>query len=131
MFFGARRLVGKKALELGSGLDLCDPRNPSNACNKIATAASCCSACGSLPQQQQQQQPPDDLSHGAEHQHGQLPLFGAAQSRSHGVDEKACGAWFWNGNTTLCGGHGCCYLKRSAVPDKVTPPNQLFAAGVG
>eukprot|EP00040_Diaphanoeca_grandis_P030357 m.179339 g.179339 ORF g.179339 m.179339 type:complete len:802 (-) comp31971_c0_seq3:129-2534(-) len=41
----------------------------------------------------------------------------------------SCGDWFFNGNTTLCGGHGCCYLKHTATPDHITAPNAGFYAG--
>ena len=44
---------------------------------------------------------------------------------------KACAAWFFNGASTDCSGHGCCYIKSSAQPDTVTPPSPRFAAGVG
>eukprot|EP00039_Didymoeca_costata_P007405 m.99424 g.99424 ORF g.99424 m.99424 type:complete len:763 (+) comp13674_c0_seq11:167-2455(+) len=42
-----------------------------------------------------------------------------------------CSAWFFNGNVTLCSGHGCCYMKSSAQPDHVTPSNDAFAGGYG
>lgn len=47
------------------------------------------------------------------------------------VFRSTCGAWFFNGNTTACSGHGCCYVKSEGNPDHITPPNSNFAGGYG
>ena len=93
--------VGKEALSLGTGHDLCNPRAGGGAqCSGDVTGPKgCCAACSQ----------------------GLHPKKGPSR----------CGAWFWNGNTTDCSGHGCCYLKDSATADHVTPPNHAFAAGLG
>ena len=42
-----------------------------------------------------------------------------------------CAAWFFNGETKECDGHGCCFLKKNVVNDTVTPPTPLFLGGYG
>lgn len=42
---------------------------------------------------------------------------------------SACTSWFFNGDATdRCHGHGCCFIKSSASPDRVTKPSANFFA---
>lgn len=105
-------LSGAKALELGHGPDICNPKDRDAACQNITDAAGCCAACAASRQPQISSR----------------EMFPSAAEQE---GEKGCAAWFFNGASTDCNGHGCCYMKSSADADKVTPPDPRFAAGIG
>ena len=137
-------LSGAKALQLGTGDDLCNPRvdDGSTSCHAVANAAGCCAACGSF-----QLRPSGNISlpflsiatksapatdDGTKARHAATATATDADADSDAnAETKSCGAWFFNGASTDCGGHGCCYIKSSATADKVTAPDPRFAAGVG
>lgn len=144
------RLVGAAALTLASGADMCDPSTSSEICGNVTTADYCCALAqtfvlpilvlilGLFPTVSPF---PMQLLPSTSCRLDATILRCLPAIELMGWDRYGCrypsrsspavGAWFFNGATTACSGHGCCYLKKVGSPDTFTKPDPNFSAGYG